>query len=326
MSRTISLITFFVFLFAPTLSLAQAIPSTAEHLRKTELSVRALPVTMQGIPRGSIRVKMLPLRFRASCSGGVKINYIRVKRVSLGSSDDIKGVYVMNGDKRITNSAAFSGADQTAYLNLKDVRIPACKSVQLDVTVDFRHGSTVGGRFALSVESEDDIVTTASEIKGAFPLRSREPAPSVTPDPVGAVHVEFLPVGGAINAVRDELLAKFTVEALGSTHQVLHSITLTNNGSARDRDLRNMYLTHSRGRALTPVVNELDGDKAVFRFARPFFLRKGHKMKFRLRGSAYSTSKTISFGLEEPSDLHAIPSRRGGRKYGSDARKNRILR
>jgi len=325
MKHTTAIITLFIFLSIPASSLANAVPTSSAHLRQTELSVKALPATMKGIPRGAIRVKMLPLQFRASCKGGVKVKYIRVKRISLGDSADIKGVYVMNGDRRITSTTTFSSDDQSALLRLNNVRIPACKSVQLDVTVDFRHGATVGGRFSLRVESADNIIATANKIEGDFPLRSHEPAPSITPDPVGTAVIEFLPVGGAINAVRDELLGKFTVEAQGNTHQVLHSITLTNNGSARDDDLRNMYLTHSRGRALTPVANELDGDKVTLRFSRPFFLRKGQKMKFRLRGSAYSTSKTIKFGLEEPSDLHAIPSRRGGRKLGSSKRRNRIL-
>lgn len=326
MKRTISIFTLIVFLSIPTFSLAQAIPSTAEHLRKTELRVMALPASIKGIPRGAMRVRMLPLRFRASCDGDVNVKYMRVKHVSLGDSADIKRVYVMNGDNRITRGAVFSSDDQTALLRLKDVSIPACKTIQLDVTVDFRHGATVGGRFSLSVEGPEDIVTTADDLNASFPLRSREPAPSVTPEPVGTVSVEFLPVGGAINAVRDELLAKFTVEAQGNTHQILHSITLTNKGGAKDDDLRNMYLTHSRGRALTPVVKQLDGDKVTLRFSRPYFLRKGQKVLFRLRGSAYSTVKTISFGLEEPSDLYAIPSRLGGRNLGSGMRRSRTLR
>lgn len=326
MKKTIEIFTFLFFMAFPALSFAYGVPTTVEHLRKTELSVRALPSSLEGIPRGAIRVKILPLKLRASCSGGVKVKSIRVKNVGLGDSSDIKGVYVMNNDRRITRSATFSSGDQSVIFRMKNARIPACKSVQLDVTVDFRHGTTVGSRFAVKIESADDIIATAGEISGDFPMRSREPAPKVTPEPVGTAVVEFLPTGGTIVAVRNELLAKFTIKAQGNTHQIIHSIALTNKGSAKGNDLRNMYLTHSRGRALTPVVEKLDKDKAVFKFSRPFFLRKGKKMLFRMRGRAYSTSKTVEFGLEEPPDLFVVPTRRADRKVDMRKRRGRVLR
>src|SRR3989338_8999431 len=115
---------------------------------------------------------------------------------------------MMNGDRRLTRVAQFSstGSGQTATLRLKDFTIPACKTLRLDVAVDFIRGAMPGGRFAFSIESPVDIVTTADKVIAAYPIRPAGIAQSVTPEPDGEVVVTFLPVGD-IGAVRDETFA-----------------------------------------------------------------------------------------------------------------------
>jgi len=213
----------------------------------------------------------------------------------------------MNADRRITRSATFSSGDRTVLLRLQNVVIPACKTIRLDVAADFVRSAMVGGRHFFSVQSEGDIRSSADSIKARFPLLALTKAKSVTPDPVGEIEVHFMPIGG-IHAVRDELLAKFSLKATGTHHQV-SSITLTNQGTAQD--LRNLYLTTHRGRALTPVVQRLQNDKVTLRFkGRPFFLQRGKSQLFQLRGQAYTYSRTVDFVLEEPADLEAVPTRR----------------
>lgn len=295
-----------------------------EGLRERVLTIQALPVRLDGIPQGASRVSLLPLNFTASCDGDISVSYLRIRRISMGDASDLKGAYVLNGDRRLTRVAHFisSGSGDTVTLRLKDFTVPACKTLRLDIAVDFIRGATPGGRFALSIEKPEDIVTTADKVIAAYPLRPAASAPSVTPEPAGEVLVTFLPVGD-VGAVRDETLAKFTVQALGNSHQLLESITLTNRGTARDQDLRNLYLTRHGGRALTSMKKSLSDDSVNLRFTQQFFLKKGQTVSFELRGQAYTSSKTINFGLEEESDLVALPTRRSGRTIGNEARTSR---
>lgn len=295
-----------------------------EGLRERVLTIQALPVRLDGIPQGATRVPLLPLNLTASCGGDIAVSYVRVRRTSMGDVADLKGAYIVNGDRRLTRMAQFSssGTGQTVTLRLKDFTVPACKTIKLDVAVDFIRGAAPGGRFAFSIEKPEDIVTTADEVVATYPIRVAASAPSVTPEPAGEVLVTFFPVGD-VGAVRDETLAKFTVQALGNSHQLLESITLTNRGTARDQDLRNLYLTRHGGRALTGMKKSLDGDAVTFRFTTQFFLKKGQTVSFELRGQAYTSSKTINFGLEEESDLVALPTRRSGRTIGNEARTSR---
>ena len=159
----------------------------------------------------------------------------------MGDVADLKGAYMMNGDRRLTRVAQFSstGSGQTVTLRLKDFTIPACKTLRLDVAVDFIRGATPGGRFAFSIESPADIVSTADKVIALYPIRPAARAPEVVPEAAGDVVVTFLPIGD-VGAIRNETFAKFMVQARGNSHQLLESITLTNGGSARDTDLRNL--------------------------------------------------------------------------------------
>ena len=311
-------------LFVPFAAQASKISSQTDYLREKILTIQALPVNLDGIPQGATRVPLLPLSLNASCDSDISVSYIRVRRTSMGDVTDLKGAYMMNGDRRLTRVAQFSstGSGQTVTLRLKDFTIPACKTLRLDVAVDFIRGATPGGRFAFSIESPADIVSTADKVIALYPIRPAARAPEVVPEAAGDVVVTFLPIGD-VGAIRNETFAKFMVQARGNSHQLLESITLTNGGSARDTDLRNLYITRHGGRAITGIKKSLDDDSVTFRFTQTFFLKKGQTVSFELRGQAYTSSRTINFGLEEESDLVALPTRRSGRTIGEDARTSR---
>jgi hypothetical protein len=300
------------------------VPSTTDHLRQTTLTVHALPAQLDAIPRGVTRFTLLPLALSASCMGDVRVHSLRVHRYGPGDSADIKGVYALVSGRRLNRSTSFSSDDQTAVLRLRGLRIPACRTVRLNVAVDMERHATVGGRFALEVLDVGDIRTNADSVEGRFPLRTHEELPSVTPEPAGVIEVDFVSVGN-IRTVRDELLAKFGITGAGNTHHLLYSITLTNTGTAKDDDLRNLYLTRYGGRALSPVVKVMDGKQVTFHFMRPYFIRKGQRVVFQVRGQAYTSSKTIAFTLEEPADLNENPTRRSGRRYDTQTRRLRSV-
>jgi len=314
-------IIFLLILFLLPFTAAEA-ASPIDPLKKLTLSVKAEPVRLDAIPIGATRVRLLPLVLRAGCEGDIKLEYLRIKRIGPGRSSDIQGIYLLKSDRRITRTGTISSSGQTVLLGLKGMVVPRCKSVRLDTTIDIRRGTAAGSRFALSVENATDIKSNAEVVTGDFPIRTMNVPTKVVPDTVGAALITFQPVG-KVQVIRDETLAKFTIEANGSTHQIIQGILLTNKGSARNDELRNLYLTQRSGRALTPVVKMLSDDQVLLTFSQPYFIRQGQTVGFELHGRAYRSVKTVDFTLEEPSDLHAVPSRRAGRTIGG---RMRILR
>lgn len=307
-----------LFFFFCLLPLSVSAMEDVSQLKKLTLRVESLPVHLDAIPIAATHVRLLPLVFHAGCEGDVQIEYIRIKRFGPGDSADIQGIYILSDARRVTRTGTISSSGQTVLLGLKDVVVPKCKSLRLDTAIDIKRGTAAGSRFALSIESATDIKSTAEVTTGDFPLRTKEPL-KVVPDEVGSVVVTFVPIG-KIQAVRDETLARFTIEASGGTHQLLQGITLTNKGTARNEEIRNLYLTQRGGKTLSPIVKTLTDDTVTLTYSQPYFLRQGQRVTFELRGTAYRTAKSINFVLEEASDLLALPNRRSGRTLGDRTR------
>ena len=295
-------------LFLPTLKAEAALGNTV-------LSVRTLPISISGVPRGATRVRILPVILTASCHADVSVHAITIRNAGLGNRRDITRVYLLQKQQRIGRAKRFGASDQRVTFRLPHFTVPACSSTQLDVAIDISRAATVGARYALSIDNPWDIEAGAERLIGEFPVQTRGARASVTPDPAGELVIEFRPLAGKIHAVKNEALSRFYLEAKGK-HHLLYAITLTNRGTAKDDDLRNLYITRNNGRALTQVEKFMDKDQVTLRFSRPYFLRKGNRALFQLRGNAYTRKKSIDFHLEEPVDILATSSRRGGGRLG----------
>jgi hypothetical protein len=285
-----------------------SVPSALAANPKT-LTVEASPVHFDGIPRGATRIVLLPLTLTASCDGTIHVNELHVTRFGLADSADIAGVYILRDGVRLTRRMKFSSDDQSVTLRPRSLTLPSCGTVSIDIAIDLQPDAASGNRLSLMLATPADMVTDAESVLGKFPLQTNDSLAEVTPAPLGNLSVTFHAVGSIV-PVRDAVLAEFAVEAQGDTHQLLRSITLTNQGSAKNADLRKLFLSLRNGRALTPVVQELAGDRVTLVFTRPFPLRRGQTAVFQLMGQAWRRVKTVSFTLEEPTDLHAEPLQR----------------
>lgn len=308
-------------LIAPSAAFAYA--SLLQELRDpSRLTLTVIPAEIDAIPRGATNVPLLPLKLEASCDAEVEVKEIAVHRIGLGEADDIHRLYLLQGFRRLTRGVRFSSADQKAILRPRGLTIRPCESLRIDVAADFSQTAAIGGRSAAEIVSAGDIVTSAGVVTGDWPLRMAGGAPSITPDPVGQVTVTFLPLSGKVSATVDEELARFLIEADNVSHQMLYGITLTNRGTARGDDLRNLYLTRQamsagrQGRSLTQATDRMDDDAVTLEFSQPYFLRRGQRETFSLRGRAFTRDRTIAFTLEEPADLHALGTKLRGRTLG----------
>jgi hypothetical protein len=278
------------------------------------LSVRISPFSIGSIPRGAQRVRFLSLHFIASCDAAISIREIRAHHYGFGDVSDLKGAYLLKGVERLTRSQKIASADQTVTLRPKNLSIPQCGHLTLDIAGDFEANATVGSQHRFEVKTPEDLVTDADALTGNFPLqnvlRTR-----VSPLPAGQITITFLPVTGSLSALSEHTLSKMQISADNESDHLLYGVTLTNEGSAKDADIRLIYLRTKQGRGpLTNIRSKMDGKEVLLRFTSPYLLERGKPILFELRGRPYTRTKTMRFTLKEESDLDAVPLERGRRR------------
>jgi hypothetical protein len=207
----------------------------------------------------------------------------------------------MDGAKRLTTGVPFSTGDQTAVLRTRRFIVPACTTRTIVVMVDVSPDASPSGLHSLSVASvQTDVPVELSQTPGAtFETKSVSQA-SVS---ATMLSLRTTPLFGSHQIVsRFQLLADDDVD--------IQSITLTNDGKARNTDLRNLFIQSSSGERLSATLPSLDDDTATFVFDTPLRLQSHDKRQFVVRGDVRaSRKKTIRFIIEEPSDVLATPAR-----------------
>ncbi len=272
---------------------------------ESTLSVRTLALEIGSIPRGAQRVRFLSLHFINSCDRAISIREIRVHHYGLGDASDFTGVYLLHGVERLTRSARISSADQIVTLRPKSLILKACGQVQLDIAADFQRDASIGSEHQFEVLAEADIVTDAESISGKFPLRMVSRA-SISPLDEGGITVTFLPLSSSTSAIAEHTLAKIQLSADNVSSHLISSITLTNKGTAKNAEIRSLYITTAQeGNPLTNTALALQGDEVTLRFLEPYFLKSGDTQTLHLKGRRYTRRKTVDFVLREPSDLDA---------------------
>ena len=292
---------------------AAAYASILDSLRDRTLTVNVLPLEIGAIPRGAQRVSFLSLNLGASCDGDITVREVHVRMGGLGDVATIRGVYLLRGYQRLGRAVKVAASDHTAALRPdRPLVIPACETWRVDIAADFTGEVVSGSEYRFEIPKPEDVLTDATIVAGRFPIRYPQKS-SITPLPAGTITVTFLPLAGTIQTVIEEILAQFQVSADAAAYQQMSAITLTNAGSMRDEDVRGIYVTTNRGRALTNTAARMEGDHVTLKFFDPFFIRKGETVTFEVRGRVFTSTKTINFVLKEPSDLYAASLRKAGR-------------
>lgn len=282
-------------------ALAAAQIATSGHA----LSVRVeQPAATQSIPRGAQRVPMATVTLEAGCAGDVTVRGIRVTHTGLGSASDIERVYATEGNRRVSRAAALPRNPAKATLRLGSLVVPACKTRVLSVMADYSRDADPQSEHALGIASFADIDASTEDIGGS--LSSPSAPVRVAPTSDGSVSVEYLPQLTSVLFGPRRTLLRMRLSAEGED-VLIHSITLTNDGKARDGDLASLFLG-TRDATLSNTVSSLDGDKATFTFDPPLLVEKGENRLLLLTGDVRaSRKKTIDFQVDEEADIDARP-------------------
>ncbi|MFH0770420.1 MAG: hypothetical protein V1926_03510 [Candidatus Peregrinibacteria bacterium] len=257
------------------------------------------------IAPGAQRVEMFQMTVRASCARDVTIRSIRVTHGGLGASSDIDRVYVMRAGRRVSTVSSIDPHGNTAELRLRSLLLPACSGTSLSVGADFSPDAASAGEHRLEIASSGDIDAGGSSVH-LTPLVSLPAFRTVGPE-TGEISVTYLDLNVTPRYGSDRTVMRFQLHADGQEDQLLSSITLTNDGSASGRDLRNLLL-QTGPRTVTDTADALTDDSVRLAFDPPLILKRNETRRFDLKADVRaSIRRTIRFIVEEPSDVEAVP-------------------
>lgn len=260
--------------------------------------------TVGSVPKGATRIEFLTLNLSASCEGPVTVNEIDVKHLGLGSLDDISGVYLSDGLRRMTRAARFERSGAVARLRLKSFVVPKCDGVRLTVFADFSSGAATAGEHGMTVASADAVLSSA---KAVTLSQSRKIDVKVaTPKEAGVITVNFLPIASRLRYGHIETVARLQLTADSKNDHLLKRITFTNAESARDMDLQNVVIQTTSGKQLTTTAARMRGKQVALDFTPSYVLRRSSTVVLLLKAEVRaSVTRKVNFTLEEAADLEA---------------------
>jgi len=263
------------------------------------------------VPMGAQRVPMLLLQLSASCTGEVTLKSITLEHGGMGDRSDLRSLYILDGNRRLTRGRFFSSKQDAVTLSFPSgYSIPACDSSLLSVVADFSSFAAVSGEHRILVRSSTafDAGSATVSLAGSETSEVRR----TVGQSQGSVSVAFLPLVSSVSYGNRRTVARLTMTADGSYDQMIDSLTLTNDGSARGNDLQNLSLETQRGVVLAHL-SALSENRASFILSAPYFLERGQTVRLDVRADIRaSRRRTIDFSLEEPSDaiVHRATARR----------------
>lgn len=272
------------------------------------LKVEELPILFSGsIPQGAQRVPFVTLRVRAGDAEPTKITAITVRHEGLGSVQDISRVYAMQGIVRISRGISLPEAKEQR-IPLRQFLIPAGKTVDIGIFADLAADAAAGGEHridVISIETADGEIhalTNVPSVDRSARVTSHTKQPLVT--------AIFRPLLTDVTYGSRRIVARMLLSGSPTTDQKILSITLTNDGSAGNSDLQNLYLETSAGEVVSTVLPSMDGSSVRLLLDPPFVLGRGNEKFFQLRADVRASKRrTIRFILEEPSDIQAVEVR-----------------
>ncbi len=282
--------------------------ASAEALSMSTLEVQATAPARGPIARGAQRVDLLKLMLIASCDIDIPVESVTLHHGGLGDPTDLEGLSLWLGNVRVSPSVRPAARDGEAILRPRRLVIPACASVDLVVRGSLSPDAAVGGEHSFTVESAADFAVSTQSVIVIDPPRGPATPAYTTPSAASdaQVSVTMLPVTGTVTYGAGRTVARLQMRSTGSHTQRVTRLTLTNDGSARDGDLKNLSLRNSRGGQVSGVLAQMTGNKATFDFSEPLVFEGSDTKLFTVRADVRASRKrTIDFTVEDPSDVEA---------------------
>ena len=258
------------------------------------------------IPYNATSVPFTTVEFTASDDSDIEISSLTFTRLGLGDNDDFDNVWLEIDGFKIGNDKSINNDDIVELRFNPPIVVPAGQTLVADVVTSAKYTETTdentGHHNRLALVSADDVVTTAANIVGDFPIEGEEM--EVADYQVSSV--EFGVLGSDTNVdVGDNFIeiGKFKLENATSTNKdvELRAITFKNDGTAEiEDDLENVALYVSGEQISAETI--IDGDYITFRLDNGvtggYIIEDGDSKIFSIRADVVSAESGDNITLK----------------------------
>lgn len=254
-----------------------------------------------GIVPSDAMAEFAKFAFENTGTEAITIESLKFKRFGVGSPSDFDGVYLFQGDTRLTPGRTVSASTNYVEFNNIDVEVPGGETIYLSIWVDGDGASTQQHGFKL--ESADDITATA-DVEGDFPIEGNLMAFSNVTEGVLTVNSD----GTVSNPTIGETEApveKFSLTAANEDID-LWRIAFEQTGTADLDEITNWGIYYADEKIGTGTVS---GDTITFVLDEPFEIGEGQTKIFEIKadiGAGVDPGDTIDLEIDEAIDVYGI--------------------
>ena len=267
------------------------------------------------VPYNATSVPYTTLELTASDDSDVEVSSIIVTRLGLGDNDDFDNVWLEIDGFKIGNDRSINNEDIVELRFNPPIVVPAGQTLIADIVTSAKYttaDTNVGHHNRLAVVSADDIMSTAANVVGDFPIEGEE----MEIASYAVSSVSFTTLGSDTNIdVGDNFIeiGKFRMLNQTSSNKdiELRAITFKNSGTAEIEDnLENVALYVSGEQISAETI--IDGDYVTFRLDNGvtggYIIEDGDSKIFSIRTDVVSAEKndTINFKIDNYEDIVGV--------------------
>ena len=267
------------------------------------------------IPFNATSVPFTTVELTASDDADIEISSMTFTRLGLGDNDDFDNVWLEIDGFKVGNDKSVNNDDVVELRFNPPIVIPAGQTIIADVVASMKftaEDENVGHHNRFVLVSPDDIVASADNIAGDFPIEGEE----MEIASYEVTQMKFSPLGSDTNIdVGDSFveIGKFRMLNASDTNKdvELRAITFKNDGTAELEDnLENVGLYVSGEQISAETI--IDGDYMTFRLDNGvtggYIVEDGDSRIFSIRADIVSAERNdvVNFKIDNFEDIVGV--------------------
>lgn len=267
------------------------------------------------IPYNATSVPFLTVELTASDDTDVEVSSMTFTRLGLGDNDDFKNVWLEIDGFKVGNDKSVNNDDIVELRFNPPIVIPAGMTLMADVVASTKYTTTdmnVGHHNRFALVSADDIVSSALNVVGDFPIEGEEM--EVASYEVSEIRFSALGSDTTID-VGDSFIeiGKFRMLNNSSSNKdvEVRAITFKNDGTAELEDTLESVALYVSGEQVS-AETIIDGDYITFRLDNGitggYVIEDGDSRIFSIRADVVSAERndTINFKIDNYEDVVGV--------------------
>ena len=282
---------------------------------QNKVSLAADTPAASSVAKGAKDVIFAKLNFCAASQANT-VSKIVLKRGGIAEDADLSAVKLYEGSTQVGSTQAINTTDHKATFSSINWTIAANSCKVLTVKGTIATAATQGDTIKLAIEIATDITSTVA-LEGVFPISSN--GMTIAGISAGTLEVSTTtPSGGtAIAGGVDLDLAGFTFTASSTEAVNVHTVILTQAGSAVPTDVTNIKLFYGSTQLGSTIANLTSSGKATIDLsASPLAILAGGSKNVKVVATIGSSigiqDRTVDFEITDETDVTAYGANSGG--------------